>query len=48
MIDLIYGPSFKSYYLPVKLKLLKRRESIWEGHVHTAIFKMDNRQRPIV
>ena len=21
---------------------------LWEGHVHTAIFKMDNQQKPIV
>ena len=21
---------------------------VWDGHVHTAIFKMDNQQKPIV
>ena len=32
----------------MNLWLPGRRDSwgLWEGHVHTAIFKMDNQQRP--
>ena len=34
----------------LKKKFLWGRDSqgLWEGHVHTAMFKMDNQQRPIV
>ena len=24
----------------------KGSEGVWDGHVHTALFKMDNQQRP--
>ena len=27
---------------------VRNSEGIWEGHVYTAIFKMDNQQKPIV
>ena len=26
----------------------RNSKGVWEGHVHTAIFKTDNKQRPIV
>ena len=34
----------------MNLQLPGRRESqgLWDGHVHTAIFKMDHQQRPTV
>ena len=34
----------------MNFRLLGGRDSqgLWEGHVHTAIFKMDNQQGPIV
>ena len=25
-----------------------KEQSLWEGHVHTTTFKMDNQQKPIV
>ena len=25
-----------------------KKQGVWDGHVHTAIFKMDNQLRPIV
>jgi len=25
-----------------------KREGVWDGHVYTALFKMDNQQKPIV
>ena len=33
-----------------ELMVARRKDSqrLWEGHVHTAIFKMDKQQRPIV
>ena len=33
----------------MNLRLPGGRDSqgLWEGHVHTAVFKMDNQQRPI-
>ena len=38
--------------LTLKTNLHRQRgrdsEGLWEGHVHTAVFKMDNQQRPIV
>ena len=44
--DLIY-PIYHSFPLELiipQFVLFK----VWEGHVHSAIFKMDNRQGPIV
>ena len=34
------------YIMVVRIRVEK--EACWEGHVHTAIFKMDNQQGPIV
>ena len=30
------------------MKYEGKRWGVWDGHVHTAIFKMDNQQRPTV
>ena len=34
----------------MNVQLLRGRDSqeLWDGHVHTAIFKMDNQQGPTV
>ena len=48
--ELTYKTERDSQTQKMNLWLPGRRDSqgLWDGHVHTAIFKMDNQQRPIV
>ena len=49
-VELTYKAERDSQNQKMNLGLPEGRDScgIWEGQVHTAIFKMDNQQGPIV